>query len=252
MFALLRRGAKRILLIMQDRLSTTQLEDLIKKTITHRANALPPDQALSFLFRLDARLYILEGTKATEYGGGLHTKHRHTRYHEFFIARVRPGERVLDVGCGNGAVAYDLVKKSGAEVVGIDHSQKNITQAQNRYQHQRLHFMVGDALKDLPNERFDVVILSNMLEHVEHRPAFLKRVQKMIHPSRFLLRVPLFERDWRVPLKQELGVEWRLDITHKTEYTQKSFGEEIKAAGLKITHQEVRWGEVWAEAVPHV
>jgi ubiquinone/menaquinone biosynthesis C-methylase UbiE len=252
MFALLRRGAKRILLILQDRLSPTQLEDFIEKTITHRANALPPDQALSFLFRLDARLYVLEGTKATEYGGGLHTKHRHTRYHEFSIAWVRSGERVLDVGCGNGAVAYDLVKRSGAEVVGIGRSPNNINQAQDRYQHQKLHFMIGDALKELPNERFDLVILSNILEHLRQRPAFLKRIQKMIYSRRFLVCVPLFERDWRVPLKQERGVEWQLDPTHEIEYTLESFSKEMEAAQFKVTYQEVRWGEIWAEAMHNV
>jgi len=57
----------------------------------------------------------------------------------------------------------------------------------------------------------------------------------------------LFERDWRVPLKKELGVEWRLDTTHETEYTLESFKEEIANAGLSITHLEVQWGEIWAQ-----
>jgi hypothetical protein len=61
--------------------------------------------------------------------------------------------------------------------------------------------------------------------------------------------VPLFERDWRVPLKQELGIDYRLDPTHCTEYTLESFASEMKDAGLKVTYQEVRWGEIWAEAV---
>jgi len=235
-----------------NRLSTTQFEDIVGKAIDRRANTLPPDQALRFLFRLDSQLYALEGTKATEYGDGVHTKHRHTRYHEFFVARVRPGERVLDVGCGNGTVAYDLVKKTGAEVVGIDCSTENITQAQNRYQHQKLQFMVGDVLKDLPNEHFDVIILSNVLEHLEARLPFLRRVQDKVNPSRVLIRVPLYDRDWRVPLKQELGVEWRLDSTHEIEYTLESFAQEMNEARLKIIHQEVRWGEIWAEAVPNV
>lgn len=51
-------------------------------------------------------------------------------------------------------------------------------------------------------------------------------------------------------LKRELGVEWRLDPTHETEYTLESFAEELAAASLRITHQEVRWGEIWAEAIP--
>ncbi len=68
-----------------------------------------------------------------------------------------------------------------------------------------------------------------------------------MNPKRFLIRIPLFEREWRVPLKKELGVEWRLDTTHETEYTLESFSSEISEAGLRITHQEVRWGEIWAE-----
>jgi 2-polyprenyl-3-methyl-5-hydroxy-6-metoxy-1,4-benzoquinol methylase len=102
-------------------------------------------------------------------------------------------------------------------------------------------------LNDLPDYDCDVIILSNVLEHLPNRPPFLQKVQQRIKPDRFLIRVPLFERDWRVPLKKELGVEWRLDLTHETEYTQESFAEEMAEAGLKIKHQEVRWGEIWAE-----
>lgn len=64
---------------------------------------------------------------------------------------------------------------------------------------------------------------------------------------RALIRVPLFERDWRVPLKRQLGVEWRLDPTHETEYTLESFRAEMDEAGLRVTEQMLRWGEIWAE-----
>ena len=100
------------------------------------------------------------------------------------------------------------------------------------------------------NERPDVVILSNILEHLPARPFFLKYLQEVAMPSRILIRVPLFERDWRVPLKVELGVDWRLDPTHETEYTLESFASEMEAAGLRLQQQEVRWGEIWAEVIP--
>ncbi|HEB77109.1 MAG TPA: class I SAM-dependent methyltransferase [Methylothermaceae bacterium] len=211
-------------------------------------NALPPEEALRFLFRLDARLYSLQGGQAIAYDGGIHTKHRHMRYHDFFVDRVRLGERVLDIGCGIGAVAYDVAEKADAHVVGIDLNPDNIAQARQRHAHPRVEYRVGDALQALPDGPFHVVILSNVLEHLPERPAFLRRVQEAAHPARFLIRVPLFERDWRVPLKKELGVEWRLDSTHEIEYTLESFAEEMTVAGLRITHQEVRWGEIWAEA----
>lgn len=247
---LLQRFMKRISMLGVGRLSTARLEALIHHIVAQRVAALPPDEGLRFLFRLDAALYPLQGQKAIEHDGGIHTKHRHTRYHDFFIKHVHPGERVLDIGCGMGAVAYDVAEKAHACVVGVDLSAENIARARQRHAHPRVEFHVGDALQEMPQAPFDAVILSNVLEHLPDRPEFLRRVRQLASPSRFLIRVPLFERDWRVPLKRELGVEWRLDPTHQTEYTLESFTQEMAAAGLRIRHQEVRWGEIWAEVVP--
>ncbi len=149
----------------------------------------------------------------------------------------------------NGQKA-EKVNLAGAYVVGIDLNPDNIAHARQRYAHPGVEYRLGDVAQELRDGPFDVVILSNILEHLPQRPAFLRRVQEVAGPSRLLIRVPLFERDWRVPLKKELGIEWRLDPTHKTEYTLESFAEEMAAASLRITYQEVRWGEIWAEAVP--
>ena len=248
--SLTRSLLKRILFWSLDRLPTPRLESLVRQLVARRIAALSPDEALRFLFRLDTALYPLQGHQAIAYGGGIHTKHRHMRYHDFFVKRIHPGERVLDIGCGNGAVAYDVAEQAGAHVVGVDLSADNIAQARQRYAHPRVEYRVGDALQELADGPFDAVILSNVLEHLPERPAFLRRVQEVARPSRFLIRVPLFERDWRVPLKRELGVEWRSDPTHETEYTVESFAAEMAEAGLTIAYQEVRWGEIWAEVVP--
>ncbi len=233
------------------RISGLDIEQLVLRLITKSVHNLSPEEALRLLFRLDCKLYNLQGQKAVEYDGGIHTKHRHTRYHDFFVDRVRPGERVLDIGCGLGAVAYDVAKRKGAHVVGIDLDANSIALACERYAHPNVEYIEGDVMEDLPDGAFDVVILSNVLEHLPERPAFLLRVVEFTKPSRLLIRVPLFERDWRVPLKKELNVEWRLDSTHQVEYTLESFAAEQTAAGLGIAHQEVRWGEIWAEVVPN-
>ena len=91
-----------------------------------------------------------------------------------------------------------------------------------------------------------------MLEHLSKHSIFLSKVWNKVNPKRMLIRVPLFERDWRVPLKKELGVEWRLDPIHETKYTIESWAKEIKEAGLAVTHQEIRWSEIWAEVVKDV
>ncbi|MCB9422435.1 MAG: class I SAM-dependent methyltransferase [Ardenticatenaceae bacterium] len=210
----------------------------------------PPEKVLRFLFGLDTWLYFLEGQIAIAYGQGVHTKHRHMRYHDFFVARINAADRVLDVGCGVGAVAHDVAERSGAQVVGVDINPQNIAAAQERFIHPRVQYVVGDVLAMVPDGRFSVIILSNVLEHLPERPYFLRRLCQNTNPERLLIRVPLFERDWRVPLKRELGVEWRLDPTHETEYTIESFAQEMTEAHLRITYREICWGEIWAEVMP--
>jgi len=249
MFIILQRIIKRALSVILKAFSTAQLEKLIKAIIAQRTDMLLPDEALRFLLHLDNYLYTLEGKKAVEYGGGIHIKHRHIRYHDFFVNRINKGERVLDIGCGNGALTRDIAERAGAYVIGIDLNPDNIVKAEQHHAHPKVEYRVGDALKDLPQDSFDVVVLSNVLEHLPNRVEFLRKIQTILSPSRILIRVPLYERDWRVPLKEELGIDYRLDPTHRIEYTVEGFAEEVEEAGLKIAYQEVRWGELWTEVV---
>ena len=227
-------------------LSDEQFVQFIFRLIMRRTNGTSAAQSLKLLFSLDALLYQVQGQMAVAYDGGIHTKHRHMKYHDFFTNRINKDDRVIDIGCGIGAVAYDVAQVA-AQVVGVDFNAGNIKTARERYQHPHLEFRVGDALETLPDEKFSAVILSNVLEHLPGRSAFLRRVQTTLGPGRILIRVPVFERDWRVPLKKELGVEWRLDPTHETEYTLETFAKEMQEANLTIAHLEVRWGEIWAE-----
>lgn len=204
-------------------------------------------RALKFLFLLDDELYSIQGQMAIAYGNGVHTKHRHTRYHDFFIARINAKEEVIDIGCGIGVLAYDIAENVECNIVAIDLNASKIMKAKGLYAHPNITYIHGDALKDLPSGSFDVVVLSNVLEHLPDRSDFLNKAVKVTGCRKVLLRVPLYERDWRVPLKKEIGVEWRLDKTHFTEYTVPQFEQEIKDAGLTIFHKEIHWGEIWAE-----
>lgn len=234
-----------------DRVPTGRLKNFLVETAARRARSLSPADGLRFLFSLDAALYSSQEQLTIAYGGGIHVKHHHTHYHDFFIKNIHPGQKVLDIGCGNGFMSYDMVNQvSEVRVMGIELNEANIKFARAHYQHHNLIFIHGDALKELPNERFDVVTLSNVLEHIEPRVEFLKKIMQQIRPKRFIIRVPLFERDWRVPLKKELGIDYRLDPTHFVEYTQEGYFEELRQAGLKVTYVEFRWGEIWSVVEP--
>ncbi|MEM6885412.1 MAG: class I SAM-dependent methyltransferase [Verrucomicrobiota bacterium] len=208
---------------------------------------IEPDEALRTLFDIDTRLYGYQSKTSVAYGNGVHPKHRHMKYHDFFVNRVSKGERVLDMGCGIGAVAFDMASRSGAKVFGYDIDPKNIQQAKESFQHENVHYEVLDVLKKSFEEPFDVVVFSNVLEHLPNRPQLLKKLKQTTGAKRFLIRVPMFDREWRVPLKKELGVDYRLDPTHEIEFTKKIFLEEMAEAELIIKELEVRWGEIWSE-----
>lgn len=237
--------------LMIQKSSETFLNDTI--TLVHEFIAgKSPDEALRLLFSIEEQLYPLEGKLAIAYDGGVHSKHRLAKYHDFFVNRIQHGEKVIDVGCGVGFLAYDMAEKAQALVTGIELSGENIAIARGRFSHPNITFIQGNAVTDIQDEAYDTVVLSNVLEHLPNRITFLAALRKKLRPKRFLLCVPIFERDWRVPLKKELGIEWRLDPTHETEYTYESFVYELSRAGLTISYKEFRWGKIWCEATDRV
>jgi 2-polyprenyl-3-methyl-5-hydroxy-6-metoxy-1,4-benzoquinol methylase len=206
-----------------------------------------PDDVLRELLQIDEDLTGAIAEAAERYGDGVHVKHRLMKYHDFFVSRILSGQRVLDVGCGNGAVAFSIASKSGAEVVGIDMEPANIANARRRFQHTGLTFIEGTAPQDVPSAAFSVIVASNVLEHVDDRMGFLRGIAERTRAPRWLIRVPMTDRDWRVPLRAELGLRSFSDPTHYIEYTRESFEQEMRAAGFTIAHLQVNWGEIWAE-----
>ena len=187
---------------------------------------------------------------AIDYDDGVHPKHRLTHYHDFFVERVQPGDVVLDIGSGKGELAYDLVTRGGASVVGVDHDPSHLAYARANFVHERLEFRDGNVLESLPPGHFDVVVMSNVLEHLEPRVEFLARVVESVTPRYVLVRVPLYERDWTVPLKAEVGLSPYWDRDHEIEYDEQLFRDELAAAGLDVSELVQRWGEIWAVAEP--
>jgi 2-polyprenyl-3-methyl-5-hydroxy-6-metoxy-1,4-benzoquinol methylase len=212
------------------------------------ASRLPPAEGLRRLLQVDAHLQQRIDGLAIDLDGGVHAKHRLTGYHEFFVSHVRPGERVLDVGCGKGELAYDIAHRAHARVTGLDFSRPVLEFARSHFRADGLEFVEGDVLHWRPPHEYEVVVLSNVLEHIAPRVELMQRLRETARPSRVLIRVPSRERDWLVPLRQELGLDHFSDPTHETEYTVSQLSEELSAAGLEIAELEQRWGELWAVA----
>ncbi|MDC3073424.1 class I SAM-dependent methyltransferase [Prochlorococcus sp. AH-716-O13] len=194
--------------------------------------------------------YINE--RAIKYENGIHPKHRLTNYHKFFIDRIKDGNTVLDVGCGNGVVALDIAfAKPHSLVIGIDINKKNIQKAEKLKKLNNLkniNFTFGDITKH-KGFKSDVVLLSNILEHIEQREIFLKQIIKKSEANIFLIRVPLFQRDWQLALRKELGIYYYSDYDHKIEHNVDELKNELQKVNLRIKELYTIWGEIWAECI---
>lgn len=199
---------------------------------------------LKMLLRVHSFSYRLAGSLAQKVErDGLHPKHRLMNYHKFFVDNVSESDSVLDIGCGNGALTYDVARKA-KKVVAIDLNEENIKIAREKYSAPNIRYLRNDITKELPDKKFDLIVLSNVLEHIENRVEFLHRIEDLA--PKILMRVPIINRDWITLYKKELGIEWRLDLTHYTEYTLESFKEELQKADLNLENYSVQFGEIWA------
>jgi ubiquinone/menaquinone biosynthesis C-methylase UbiE len=119
-----------------------------------------------------------------------------------------PGERVLDLGCGNGRW-FPLFQEKKVDYIGIDNSEELIEIAKDKYPQGR--FQKADALS-LPfsNNSFDKVYSIAVLHHIpsrEFRLQFLKEVKRVLKPEGTLVLTV-----WRFHQKEELLLLFKYTI----------------------------------------
>lgn len=103
---------------------------LIMKLTDSAIASASSKEALEFLFEIDNYLYSMQGKVACAYGKGIHTKHRHIKYHDFFVKSIKTGERVLDIGSGIGYMCDDIARKvPEVQIVGLELNLDNVRYA---------------------------------------------------------------------------------------------------------------------------
>jgi SAM-dependent methyltransferase len=119
----------------------------------------------------------------------------------------RPGERILDVGAGQGVPAA-AIARAGAEYVGVDASPRLIELARKRHGSEG-RFLVGDArrlstLRELRDRQFDAVVFLLSLQDMDPLQPVLVQAARMLRPAGrvvLLLTHPAF----RVPRQSGWG-----------------------------------------------
>lgn len=153
--------------------------------------------------------------------------HRHLR--RLIVEMLRPlsVSSVLDVGCGNGTNLQALVHSlKSLEVTGVDISHQALEIARQRVDG---IFQLLDAEQSYLERRFDLVLSSQVIEHIEDDDAFLRNLRRMT--SRYCLVTTLQGR--MRPSERLMG--------HLRNYSRAGLEEKLRSADF-IPQRVVEWG----------
>ena len=109
------------------------------------------------------------------------------------LARPHPGTEALDLACGTGDIAFELVRR-GASVIGLDITHRMLQLAQPRAQGVRLvgqgtvRFVTGDMMAlPFPDASFDLVTTGYGIRNAPRIEPALAEIRRVLRPGGLLL-----------------------------------------------------------------
>lgn len=143
------------------------------------------------------------------------------------VTRIGPGQRALDLGCGNGLIAEYLSDCSGAHFTGLDYIPTAIEQARQRTaaKADRLAFQVGDInALDLPDHTFDLIVSIDTLYFSDDYALTLRQLRQALKPGG---QMAIYFAHGRMPWEAKEDFP-----TETVQPDQNPLGEALKAAGM--------------------
>ena len=168
----------------------------------------------------------------------------HRRLVETYKSVVSAGDRVIELGCGTGDLLAGLAPAFG---VGVDFSQSMLDIASHR--NPELHFVLADAHDVHLVSKFDVIIVSDLLNDVWDVQTVFQNIQYLAH-ARTRLIINSYSHLWELPLR----AAEKMGLAHPTLHQNWLTVEDIINL-LYLSNFEVirRWQEVlWPLATPGI
>lgn len=105
-----------------------------------------------------------------------------------FLNYTNSGDKVLDLGCGNGRL-FPLLKSKNIDYIGVDNSEELIKEAKKKFPNGK--FQIADIFKlPFPEKHFDKVYCIAVLHHIpskEMRAQVLEEIKRVLRPGGFLI-----------------------------------------------------------------
>lgn len=159
--------------------------------------------------------------------------------HREFIRRFHGAQsdgqhkKLLDIGCGTGAfVSYSL--SHGYDAYGLDFDTASLSVAwKNPELKKRVFHGNAQAMKSsLPDFKFDVVTLFEVLEHVDDIHSFMRQIQELLSPGGIIvIYVPLGNR-WSLRFNKREPADY--PPNHLTRWTVKSLRVLLGRFGFSV------------------
>lgn len=160
--------------------------------------------------------------------------------HDWYLAVLQPGMRVLDVGCGNGMHSLRAAQR-GTAAVALDGNDVNLQAGVQLATTQcaiqgagRVAFLKADIEQPLPVQsgQFDAALLLDVIEHVVRRQALLAAIHAALRPGGVLLvSAPNRATRWKRGLAAA-GLFAYADPDHKVEYSFDELADELARGGF--------------------
>lgn len=161
---------------------------------------------------------------------------------KYLLSKIEKKMNVLDLGCHEGKMSNYLADHTKM-VVGIDNNKEAIQFAQKQFKKDNLQFVHADALDFLKTtkEKFDVLILSHILEHLDEPMQFLNVFAPFF--QYIYIELPDFDKtnlnNYRKLLNMNLIYT---DMDHVSEFDRDELDDILKQCGLKIEEASHRYG----------
>lgn len=151
-------------------------------------------------------------------------------------------QSVLDLGCGGGLLS-EVLRRQGAEVIGVDQDAHLIKVAQEHARDQQLliDYRVQEAISFCEGqlERFQLITCMELMEHVQDPPALIQAMAAGLKPGGHLFLSTLNRTAWSFCVAI-VGAEYILRLLPKGTHQYQAFIKPIelehwlRSAGLKI------------------